>query len=356
MVNTAIMWIMAVGAAVGGLDRLFGNRLGLGKKFEEGFMLMGPTALSMAGIICLTPLISDFLKQAAVPLWHALGLDPALLGGILAIDMGGYQLSMELADLPAMGLYSGIVISATFGCTVSFTIPVGMGMLQEEERTAFAQGILIGLGCMPAALVIGGLFCGLSAVQVLVQSIPVFAVSLVLTAGIAKFPTATIKGFSIFAGFIRILATVGLIAGAVQYMTGFQMIKGIAPVEEAMAVVASIGVVMLGSLPVAEFLKRALDRPFRWIGRKTGMSANGAAGLLLGIVSPVPAITEMKEMDSLARIVNAAFLVCGASAIAAHTGFTFSTQPQLVGPLLAAKLSGGLLSAASAFAFSRKKR
>ena len=42
-----IMWIMAAGAVVGGLDRLFGGRLGLGGKFEEGFLYLGPTALSM---------------------------------------------------------------------------------------------------------------------------------------------------------------------------------------------------------------------------------------------------------------------------------------------------------------------
>ena len=29
-----LMWIMAIGALVGGLDKVFGNRLGLGEKFE----------------------------------------------------------------------------------------------------------------------------------------------------------------------------------------------------------------------------------------------------------------------------------------------------------------------------------
>ena len=37
----AIMWVMAIGAIVGGIDRIFGNNLGLGKKFEDGFLLMG---------------------------------------------------------------------------------------------------------------------------------------------------------------------------------------------------------------------------------------------------------------------------------------------------------------------------
>ena len=54
----AIMWIMAAGAVIGGLDRLFGGKLGLGGKFDEGFLYLGPTALSMAGVICLAPLLS----------------------------------------------------------------------------------------------------------------------------------------------------------------------------------------------------------------------------------------------------------------------------------------------------------
>ena len=59
--ETVIMWIMAAGALIGGADRLLGNRLGLGEKFEEAFLLLGSTALSMAGIICLVPLVSWLL-------------------------------------------------------------------------------------------------------------------------------------------------------------------------------------------------------------------------------------------------------------------------------------------------------
>ena len=44
--NTVIMWLMAFGAVLGGLDRILGNRFGLGKRFEEGFELLGATALS----------------------------------------------------------------------------------------------------------------------------------------------------------------------------------------------------------------------------------------------------------------------------------------------------------------------
>ncbi|MGI6403882.1 MAG: ethanolamine utilization protein EutH, partial [Oscillospiraceae bacterium] len=30
------MWVMAIGAIIGGIDRILGNKLGLGEKFEEG--------------------------------------------------------------------------------------------------------------------------------------------------------------------------------------------------------------------------------------------------------------------------------------------------------------------------------
>ena len=55
--NQVIMWIMAFGVLLGGIDRILGNPRGYGKKFEEGFMLLGPTALSMAGMICLAPVL-----------------------------------------------------------------------------------------------------------------------------------------------------------------------------------------------------------------------------------------------------------------------------------------------------------
>lgn len=352
--NTAIMWIMAFGAVIGGLDRIFKNKFGLGKCFEDGFMLLGPTALSMAGIICLIPLISAGMEKIIVPWWTMLGLDAGILGGIIAIDMGGYQLSMELAGLEAIGKYAGIVVGATFGCTISFTIPVGMGMIDKETRSVFAKGMLIGLGMMPVTLIAGGLFCGLDIITVIVQSLPIFVLSILLMIGIGKFPDKTIKGFTYFAAFIGLLTTIGLIGGAFTYMTGFPLIPRLAPIEEAMAVVSSIGVVLLGSLTVAELLKRALKKPLNWVGSKTGMNNDSVAGLLVGIVSPVPAITMMKNMDERGKVVNAAFLVCGASALAAHMGFTFGVEPDLVMPLFVSKLLGGFAGAAAALLLTKK--
>ena len=95
--NQILMTIMAAGVVLGGTDRLLGNKFGYGDKFEEGFRLLGSTALSMAGMICLAPVLADVLGRIVVPLYRMIGADPAMFGSILAIDMGGYQLATELA-------------------------------------------------------------------------------------------------------------------------------------------------------------------------------------------------------------------------------------------------------------------
>lgn len=367
--NAVIMWIMAAGAVIGGIDRIMGNRLGLGRRFEEGFELLGATALSMAGIICLVPLLSKALRLAVVPVWTALGLDPAMLGGIIAIDMGGFQLARELAQSSNVASYSGIIVAATFGCTVSFTIPVGMGRMDKagrssggsrkaapapsSDRSAFARGILAGLGTLPAALLLGGCLCGIAPGRVLLQSLPVFVLSLCLILGIWKKPDAMVRGFLIFAGAIRTLSTIGLIIGAVGYMTGFSLFTDMTPLEDAMKIVSSIGIVMLGSLPVAELLQRLLRRPMTWVGRMTGMNTASITGLLIGSVSVVPAIAMIPEMDERGKVVCSAYLVCAASALAAHLGFTFDAAPELVVPLLLVKFAGGICGALAALVMTQ---
>lgn len=336
---------MAAGAVAGGLDRIFGSRLGLGRKFEEGFMLLGPTALSMAGVICLAPVLAGVIEGTVGPLCAAVGVDPAMLGGILALDMGGYPLAMELAKDPMIGRYAGILVGAIFGCTITFTIPVGMGVVERQDRHFFAQGILYGLIAMPAALLAGGLLMSMGPVQILRQNLPILVLAVLLLMGIRMIPEGIVKGFSAFAEMIRILTTLGLVLAAFESMTGVAVLPGMAPVEEAMGVVASIGVVMLGSLPVAELLQRALRRPFRWIGKRTGMNSASVAGLLIGMVSVMPAIVLMKDMDRRGKVVNAAAFVSAASMLAAHLGFTAGVEPGMIGILIAAKMAGGLAGA-----------
>ena len=347
--NKVLMVIMAVGAIVGGIDRILGNKRGYGAKFEEGFQFLGSTALSMAGMICLAPVLADVLGKIIVPFYGRIGVDPGMFGSLLAIDMGGYQLAKELAADSLIGSYAGIVTASIFGCTVVFTIPVGMGMIREEDRGCFAKGIMVGLITLPVGLVVGGALAGLSVWDCIWQNLPILVLALLLLLGLWKIPAQMIRGFCAFAKGIRCVITVGLVLGAVEYLCGFSLLKGMTPLTEAMEVVAAIGIVMLGSLPVVEFLQRILKKPFCALGRRAGMNPAGMTGLLVGAVSAIPAISMYKDMDERGKVVNAAFLVSAASMLSAHMGFTLSTEPELLGALIGAKMSGGAAAVLVAF-------
>ena len=302
--NDVLMIVMAAGAVLGGVDRLRGNRWGFGDKFETGFMLLGSMALSMAGMICLTPVLAQWLGQAIVPLYRLIGVDPAMFGSLLAIDMGGYQLAKELAEDPLLGSYAGLVAASIFGCTLVFTIPVGMGMIPKGDRPLFARGIMLGLSAMPVGLVMGGLLCGLRVLVCLDQHLPIFALALLLLLGLWKFPHRMVKGFILLSEGIRWLVTIGLVLAAVEYMTGWCPLPGMAPLEDALATVSSIGIVLLGSLPMAELVRRLLVRPFAWLGERLGLKPQSLTGMLVGLVSALPTL-------SLSASVSFALSACG---------------------------------------------
>ncbi len=88
-------------------------------------------------------------------------MDPECYRRFYSIDMGGYQAAVDLASDPTIGLYAGILISATTGCTLAFTIPMGMGLLSGGHERFFPR-ILIGLIPMSAAQILGGLAGGCS--------------------------------------------------------------------------------------------------------------------------------------------------------------------------------------------------
>ena len=345
MLNQILMYLMAAGVILGGADRMLGNRFGLGEKFEEGFRLMGPIALSMVGIICLSPVIAAVCEGCVRPLFLALGIDPAICGGILPLDVGGYQLAMALALDETVGQYAGIVVGATFGCTVAFVIPVGMGALDDAGKEDFAMGLLVGLITLPVPLLLGGVLAGLSVSRVVYQSLPILLLCGILLLALRRCREKLIRCFVVFARLIQIVATLGLMVGAVEHLTGGKLVPAALPLSGALETVGSIAIVLLGSLPLSELLKRALRGPALRVGRKTGLNTDATTGLLVGFIIAMPVLTALKNMDRRGRVVNGALLVCGASAFSAHLGFALGVSPDLVGPMLAAKITGGILAA-----------
>lgn len=355
-INQVVMYVLAFGAALGGIDRLLGNRFGYGDKFESGFRMLGPVALSIAGILCLVPVMSRVLSLVMGPVCDLVNIDPAVFGTILAIDLGGYQLSTDLARDPVFGRFCGVIIASIFGCTLVYIIPVGLGFLKEDDGPYFIRGILIGLATMPVPIILAALILKMSLGSVLWNCLPIFVLSIALGIGVMKKPAEMIRGFLVFAKVIRALAMLGLMLAAITYLTGFTVLPGLAPIQEAMQTVSAICIVMLGSMPLAELIQRIMKVPFRIINEKIGIDGAATTGLVLSMFSATPALALVPQMNRRSQVVTAACYVSCINIFGAHFAAANTIIPEMVPHMITAKAIGWIVAGAVAMFATRNMK
>lgn len=356
-VDKVILWLMAVFMAAGALDRIFGGRLGLGKQFEEGITAIGALALSMLGILSLAPILAKLLRPVLVPVYGFLGADPAMFAGtILANDMGGAPLAYELAQSTDAARFGGLIIGSMLGATVVFTIPVALGILRAEDRPALAKGVLAGVITIPFGAFLGGLTAGFPLGMLLRNLIPIVLFALLIALGLWKFERAMIKGFIGFGKGVLAVITVGLAAAVFEELTGITLIAGMAPLSEGVQVVAGIGFVLAGAFPLVLALTKLLKKPLMKLGSLMHINEVAAAGLLASLANSIPMFGMLKDMDERGKIVNVAFAVCAAFVFGDHLGFTAGFDPQMLLPVIVAKLSGGIAAASVALLLTRSRR
>ncbi|MBQ9762727.1 MAG: ethanolamine utilization protein EutH [Oscillospiraceae bacterium] len=350
-----IIWIMAIFAVLGAGDRIIGNKFGLGQEFENGILAMGSLAVAMIGIITLAPVLAAVLKPVVVPVFGFLGADPAMFAGtILACDMGGGSLAMELTDDPQAALLGGVLNGSMLGATLVFTIPVAMGILAEEDRPAMAKGILCGIVTIPVGVLVGGLVAGFPISMVLRNLIPIVLIAILIALGLWKAEKAMIKGFGMFGKFIIALITVGLAAAVLQALTGFEIIPGMAPIEEGFLTVGAIAIVLAGAFPLVFLLTKLLKKPLLALGRLLGINDTAAAGLIASLANSIATFGMVKDMDGRGKVVNIAFAVSAAFVFGDHLGFTAGFAPEMLTAVIAGKLAGGITAVAVALWLTRK--
>ena len=346
---------MAVFAIAGALDRIFGNQFGLGHEFEEGILAMGSLALAMVGIVSLAPVLATVLKPIVVPLYGFLGADPAMFAGtILASDMGGGPLAMELTADPQAALLGGILIGSMLGATIVFTIPVAMGILQQEDRPAMAKGILCGIVTIPLGVLAGGLTAGYPVMMILRNLIPILLFAGLIALGLWKAENAMVRSFAAFGKFVIALVTVGLATAIVEALTGFVLIPGMAPISEGFETVGDIAIILAGAFPLVYVLTKLLRKPLMAVGKLLGINDAAAAGLIASLANSIAAFGMVKDMNPRGKVVNIAFAVSAAFVFGDHLGFTAGFAPQMLGPMIVGKLTGGISAVIVALWLTRK--
>ena len=347
--------VMAVFAALGALDRIFGNKFGIGKEFEEGILAMGSLAIAMIGVITLAPVLASVLKPVVVPFFNFLGADAAMFAGsILACDMGGGALAAQMTTDPDAALLGGVLTGSMLGATIVFTIPVAMGILDEEDRPAMAKGILCGIVTIPVGVLVGGLVAGFPMLMVLRNLIPIVLIAALIAFGLWKSENAMIRGFAAFGKGVVALITVGLAAAIVQELTSFVILPGMAPISEGFQTVGEIAIVLAGAFPLVAVLTKLLKKPLLKLGKILGVNDVSAAGMVASLANSIATFGMVKEMDKRGKVVNIAFAVSAAFVFGDHLGFTAGFAPVMLPAMIVGKLVGGVTAVAVALWLTRK--
>lgn len=346
--------MMAVFALLGGLDRILGGRFGLGSRFEEGILSMGSLALAMVGIVSLAPVLAGILKPIVVPVYRFLGADPAMFAGtVLACDMGGGPLARQLTADPQAADLGGVITGSMLGATVVFTIPVAMGILEEEDRPAMAKGILCGMVAIPFGILAGGLTAGYAFSMVLRNLVPIVLMALLIALGLWRAEKAMVAAFTAFGKILVAVVTVGLSGAIIQALTGFAVIPGLAPISEGFETVGTIAIVLAGAFPLVYVLTRVLNKPLMALGKLLGINEPASAGLIASLANSIATFGMVKDMDDRGKVVNIAFAVPAAFVFGDHLGFTAGFAPELLPAMIVGKLVGGVVAVGVALLLTR---
>ena len=349
--------LMAAFAGLGALDRILGNRLGLGQEFENGIQAMGSLALAMVGIVCLAPVLAAVLRPVVVPVFRFLGADPAMFAGsILACDMGGGPLARELTDNPQAANLGGVITGSMLGATIVFTIPVALGILKEEDRPALAKGILCGIVTIPVGILVAGLTAGYSIGMVARNLVPIVILAGLIALGLWMAEDKMVRGFAVFGKIVVAVITVGLAAAVIQALTGFAMIPGMVDISEGFQTVGTIAIVLAGAFPLVSAVTRLLQKPLMAVGKLLGINDTAAAGLIASLANSIATFGMVKDMNPRGKVVNIAFAVSAAFVFGDHLGFTAGFAPELLGPVILGKLAGGISAVLLALFLTRNEK
>ena len=349
--------VMAAFAVLGAVDRILGNKFGIGQEFENGILAMGSLALAMVGIIALAPVLADILEPIVVPIYRFLGADPAMFAGtILACDMGGGALAMAMTTDSQAALLGGVLTGSMLGATIVFTIPVALGILDARDRPAMAKGILCGIVTIPVGVLAGGLTAGFPIAMVLRNLIPIVIIALLIAIGLWKAEKAMIRGFSWFGKGVVAVITVGLAASIVETLTGFSVIPGLAPIEEGFDTVGAIAIVLAGAFPLVYVITKLLKKPLLKLGGLLGINDTAAAGLVASLANSIATFGMVKDMDRRGKVVNVAFAVSAAFVFGDHLGFTAGFAPEMLPAVIVGKLVGGVSAILVALLLTKKEK
>ena len=368
-INSVVVMVMMLFMLWGAIDKIMGNKFGYGEQWEEGLNAMGPLAISMAGVVAVAPVLALVLNPIVGPIYGLVGADASMFATtLLACDMGGYPLAMQMAANEAIGNYAGLILGTMMGPTIVFTIPVALGIIAPEDRTYLGAGTLVGVVTIPVGCIAGG-FCmnamtsyKLSVGEIFINMIPVVIIAAAIAAGLWFAPSAMMKGFDKFGTGITIFITAMTAIAIFETNTGilFPLFSDMVDVTRTGAVNAydagtsglasglltcgNIAIVLAGAYPMVKFITDKFGKALEKLGAMLGMNAAGSAGLVATLANNIAMFNILKDMNPKAKLLNCAFAVSAAFVFGDHLGFCAGNNAEMIGPMIVGKLVAGILA------------
>ena len=347
--------ILLLCAFLGLWDKISGGKMGLAAEFDGGLASMASLALSIVGIYCIGVTAVRSNPEAIASFASRLPFDASvLIGSLLAPDLGGHAIAKELAATPALGIYSGVMVSSCLGAMISFTLPIALTVIRREDTSLFMQGSVWGIVTIPAG-VVGALLTGLPVKELVRNLLPILLLCAGICLALIKAAEATIWVLSVVGNLVRIaslvlfgLVMLGLFLPACQ-------IASDTLIFESLTIVVKIAVVVAGSMVAASLILRFFQKGISRIAGWLGVNSYSVVGLIISLATCISMIPMMEKMDDRGKVMNAAFAVSGSFVLGGQLAFIASVEPpSVVSAFIAAKLVGGICAAAAAMAFAPK--
>jgi len=356
IISQLIVYVMVAAMLIAAFDRIIGNKLGLGDCFENGFNALGELVLGMAGVMVSSKLIGKVITNTVGKLFSLIGVNISMASSLIVpIDMGAYTLAHSLEpNNPDIANFSSIFLASTLATTIAFSIPVALGIIKKEDQKYLAIGSLAGIIAVPFACLIGGSLAGYKLSMMLINLVPLVVFSSIIAIGLYFFTDITLKVFLKFSKGIVAYATFFLALAIFQELTPIQIVE-LLPLSEVFITCGNIAIMLAGAFPLVKLITKYGNKPLSKIGTLLGINETSVAGLIANLANCIPAYGLLKDMDEKGKILNVAFSVCAAFALGDDLGFVAGVEPQLIAPMVIAKISGGIIAIFIAIFIYNKK-
>ncbi len=308
-------------------------------------------------MLVLAPALTKPALKLLSPIYGLFGADPAMFAGtFLSSDIGGYPMAAAMTQDADVAAFSGLILGGILGVVISFTMPIALGILGEEDRAPFARGVLYGLLPVPLGALAGGLAAGFSLRMMVVNLLPILLLVVLMAIGIRRMPERMIAGFGVFGKLVTMVITLGLACAIIESLTGFALIPGMAPISDGFQLVGSLAIVLAGAYPLLNVVTWVFGRQLKAVGARAGINEYSVAGAIACLANAIPMFGMMKRMDEQGKVVNSAFAVSGAFVLGDHLAYTASVSQEMMLPVILAKLVSGVLSVLLALYLTRERK